>query len=405
MKTLFNLPKKVKFCSKCLMSNQRPSSFVEYKHDKKRTGAGYLNIGSENLCDACIIAEQKNKVDWKQREKELIKILDKHRSKNGDYDCIVPGSGGKDSIFVAHILKNRFKMNPLTVTWPPIMYTDYGRENFNSWLDLGFDNISYNQNSFVKRILTNLSIKNLYHPFQPFILGQKNFATKIACKFNIKLIFYGENAAEYGSGRVKENLNKKMSNEFHSIKNHKNLYLAGEKINNLLKIKGVKLTDLKSYLPEDFDTVKRKKISLYYLGYFLKWTPQEVFYYAMNNSNFKVRPFRTQGTYTKYASIDDKVDDLHYYTYYIKYGLGRASRDASMEIRNKHLTREEGMALAKKFDGEFPSIYFQEIMDFINMQKEEFFRITDKFRSPHLWKKLGKKWKLRHTCNKDGYDD
>ena len=110
----------------------------------------------------------------------------------------------------------------------------------------------------------------------------------------------------------------------------------------------------------------------------------------MNNSNFKVRPFRTQGTYTKYASIDDKVDDLHYYTYYIKYGLGRASRDASMEIRNRHLTREEGMALAKKFDGEFPSIYFQEIMDFINMQKEEFFRITDKFRSPHLWKKLGK---------------
>ena len=107
-------------------------------------------------------------------------------------------------------------------------------------------------------------------------------------------------------------------------------------------------------MPEDFETVKRKKISLYYLGYFLKWTPQEVFYYAMNNSNFKVRPFRTQGTYTKYASIDDKVDDFHYHTTYIKFGYGRATEDAAQEIRSGDITRSEGMMLIKKYDGEYP---------------------------------------------------
>ena len=125
----------------------------------------------------------------------------------------------------------------------------------------------------------------------------------------------------------------------------------------------------------------------------------------IENTNFKARPFRTQGTYSKYNSIDDKIDDLHYYTTYIKYGIGRATYDASQEIRNKHLLREEGQALVNRFDGEFPDRYFDEIMDFIEMKPERFHDLCDEFRSPHLWNKVNGEWKLRHNVNKTGLDD
>ena len=103
--------------------------------------------------------------------------------------------------------------------------------------------------------------------------------------------------------------------------------------------------------------------------------------------------------------IDDKIDDLHYYTRFIKFGIGRATDDASQEIRNNHLNRDEGKALVERFDGEFPDRYFSEIMDYINLDENLFFKLCDDFRSPHLWKKVGSEWKLRHNVNNNGTDD
>ena len=116
----------------------------------------------------------------------------------------------------------------------------------------------------------------------------------------------------------------------------------------------------------------------------------------MENCGFEANPFRTEGTYSKYNSLDDKIDGLHYYTTWTKFGVGRASYDASQEIRNQHLTREEGIALVKRFDGEFPERYFREVMDYIEMDPEHFMLLCDKFRSPHLWVKEGGTWRLRH---------
>ena len=92
----------------------------------------------------------------------------------------------------------------------------------------------------------------------------------------------------------------------------------------------------------------------------------------MEHCGFQARPFRTQGTYCKYHSIDDKIDDLHFYTTHVKFGIGRASYDASQEIRNRHLTREEGVALVRRFDGEFPGRYFDDLMDYLEMTPEHF---------------------------------
>lgn len=404
LEVYYGLPREVKFCKRCVISNQRPASAVEFKHtiDSKKTT---MNIDSDGVCDACRMADIKAQIDWEKREQELVKLLDQYRRNDGQYDCLVPGSGGKDSAYQAHVLKYKYGMNPLTVTWPPILYTDYGRKNWTNWLDSGFDNVSFYRNGKVMKLLTKLSIENLLHPFQTFILGQKNLAPKIAAKFDIPLIFYGENEAEYGNP-IADNETSLRDKSFFSYKNLEDIYLGGVSVRELREKYEVRTSDLMAFLPLAEDELKGRKIDVHYLGYYLKWTPQEVYYYAVENTGFKARPFRTQGTYSKYNSIDDKIDDLHYYTTYIKFGIGRATYDASQEIRNNHITREEGVALVKRFDGEFPDRYFIEVMDYIGMNPQEFIKLCDKFRSPHLWGQDGDgNWKLRHNVWGGGLDD
>lgn len=400
----YGLPEKVVFCKRCVMSNQRPGSAVEFKHtinSKKVT----LNIDGDGICDACRHAENKEKIDWKKREEELLQLLDKHRRHDGYYDCIVPGSGGKDSAFQSHVLKYKYGMHPLTVTWPPILYTDYGYKNFRKWIEVGgFDNISFNQNGRVMKLLTRLSIENIFHPFQTFMLGQKLLAPKIALQYKIPLIFYGENEAEYGNP-IADNATSLRDKSYFSMKNIKDVYLGGVSIQEIMEKYNIELVDLMAYLPAPYEELEKSNIEVHYLGYYLKWTPQEVYYYAVENTGFQARPFRTQGTYSKYNSIDDKIDDLHYYTTFIKFGLGRATYDAAQEIRNKHLTREEGVALVKRFDGEFPDRYFEEVMRYIEIEPDKFMELRDNARSPHLWAKVNGEWKLRHTVNQDGVDD
>jgi len=395
LETKYGLPEKVIFCKRCVMSNQRPVSAIEFKHtiqSKKAT----LNINEDGICDACLHAEEKARIDWKRREVELLNLLDKHRRKDGQYDCIVPGSGGKDSAYQAHVLKYKYGMHPLTVTWPPILYTDYGYKNFKNWLDIGgFDNVSFYRNGKVMKLLTKLGIENIFHPFQTFILGQKNLAPKLALKFGIPLIFYGENEAEYGNP-LADNAKSLRDKSYYTFENLDEVFLGGVSVRELIGKYGVDLSDLMSFLPAQSRDLEKTAVEVHYLGYYLKWTPEEVYYYAVENTGFKARPVRTQGTYSKYNSIDDKIDDLHYYTTYIKFGLGRATYDASQEIRNKHLTREEGVALVRKFDGEFPDKYFNEIMDYLGMKSERFMELCDQFRSPHLWGKVNGEWKLRH---------
>jgi len=364
-----------------------------------------MNFDEDGICDACRQAEIKNSIDWKDRENKLIALLDKYRGNGTYYDCFVPGSGGKDSAYQAHILKHKYGMNPLTFTWPPILYTNYGYDNWKNWIEVGnFDNIVLKPSGKVIKLLTKLSIENLLHPFQTFFYGQKNLAPKIAAKFNIPLIFYGENEAEYGNP-IADNLTSLRDKNYWMVKNYEDILLGGISIKELKKKYNFTDVDLNLFTPATENDLRDHDLEIHYLGYYLRWTPQEAYYYAVENTGFKARPFRTQGTYSKYNSIDDKIDDLHFYTTFIKFGIGRATYEASQEIRNKHLTREEGQTLVKRFDGEFPDRYFNEVMEFIGIKPERFHELCDEFRSPHLWMKENSKWKLRHTVNGDGIDD
>ncbi len=391
----YGLPEHVVFCRRCVMSNQRPASIPEFRHTPDRRGAKYLHIDEEGVCDACRYAEKKEEIDWEARERQLGAVLDQYRRSDGGYDCVVPGSGGKDSAIAAHVLKYKYGMHPLTVTWPPTLYTDYGYQNFKNWVEVGgFDNISFKPSGRIHKLLTKLAIQNLLHPFQTFILGQKNLAPKIALQYGIPLIFYGESEAEYGNP-IAETQSSLRDKAYFAMRDLSEIYLGGVAVPELMAKYGVSLNDLLAYFPADYRQLEQGKIEVHYLGYYLKWTPQESYYYAVEHTGFQARPFRTEGTYSKYNSIDDKIDDLHYYTTYAKFGLGRASYDASQEIRNKHLTREEGIALVRQFDGEVPSRYFDDVMQYIEMQPEEFWDLCERFRSSHLWEKVGGEWKLR----------
>lgn len=405
LEAYYGLPHDVIFCKKCVMSNQRPASTIEFKHSKESKKVT-MQFDEHGVCDACRTAEIKDNINWGMREEELIKLLDKHRKNDGSYDCLVPGSGGKDSAYQSHVLKYKYGMNPLTVTWPPILYTDYGLTNWKNWLDSGFDNISFYRNGKVMKLLTKLSIENLMHPFQTFILGQKNLAPKIAAAQGINLIFYGENEAEYGNP-IADNMTSLRDKSYHSFDHLDEIYLGGVSVPELMEKYDVRLSDIMTFLPPKADELEKANIEVHYLGYYLKWTPQEVYYYAVENTGFKARPFRTQGTYSKYSGIDDKIDDLHFYTTFIKFGIGRATYDASQEIRNKHITREEGVALVKRFDGEFPDRYFNEIMQYLNIDPDYFKNeLVDKFRSPHLWAmNESGNWQLRHNVAGTGLED
>jgi len=194
------LSKEVKFCRNCVVSNQRPRTI----------------FNSEGICPACQWAYEKDhEVDWDSREKELEELCDKYRSKDGSFDVVVPGSGGKDSGFVAYQLKHRFGMHPLCVTWAPFEWTDIGWQNLKNFVASGFNNIIGQPDGVLHRKLTRLAFELKGDAWEPFTYGQKAWAYHIAQKFGIKLIFYGENGElEYGGSDKYKNLPKEGAEEW-----------------------------------------------------------------------------------------------------------------------------------------------------------------------------------------------
>ncbi len=382
----YGLPLEVTFCKKCTMNNQRPASTIEFKQtdkEKKQT----LAFGKDGICDACHYADMKKLIDWGERSKELDDLCNRFRRNDGRYDVIVPGSGGKDSVQAAHILKYKYNMNPILITWPPALYTSIGKRNFDSWLDAGFANYTYNQNKKLHKFLTREAFLNLGHPFQPFIIGQKNLAPRLSVLLDIPLVVFGENEAEYGNA-IEDNKKPTRDPKYYSAElSLKDLVLGGIPAEELINKHGYKLSDLEAYFPVNPYEIEKTATEVHYLGYYIKWHPQETYYYSVENSNFMPNDHRTEGSFSKYSSLDDKIEWLNFHTTYIKFGIGRATYDSAQEIRNGDITRDEGIALVKRFDGEFPDQYIRDCCDYMGITLEDYHETIEKFRSPHLWEK------------------
>jgi N-acetyl sugar amidotransferase len=382
----YNLPEEVKFCSKCVNTNQRPR----------------ITFDKDGVCSACHFASFKDaQIDWDLRRKELGDLCDKHRKNDGSFDCLIPSSGGKDSGIVAHMLKYEFNMNPLTITWSPHLYTDIGFQNQQALIHKGnLANVLVTPPGDIHRKLTKLSFDNLGDPFLPFIFGQNNMPLQMADRYGIPLIFYGENSeVEYG-GNMNDAYKPTRNWKF----NNKNIYMSGLPPDKFLDY-GISSKDVFQYLPPDEEKLEKLNLKIHYFGYYHKWNPQENFYYCAENTGFETNPVRSEGTYSKYASLDDKLDGFHYYLMFIKFGFGRATSDAAHEVRDGNITRDEAVSLVGRFDGEFPKKYFETFLKYCDISEKNFWDTIDSWRAKHIWKKVDDKWLLRHKVDKTGIDD
>jgi len=374
----------IKFCKLCVVSNQRPR----------------IVFDDEGICSACRYAYEKYQViNWDQREAELQKVLDRHRSKDGSWDVIVPCSGGKDSSYVAHQLKSKYGMHPLTVTWAPFLHTKIGQDNLQNFEDSGFNNLMATPNGHLHRKLSRLTFEELGDAWQPFAFGQMCYSFHIALRLGIKLVFYGENGeAEYG-GDPKNNYRAYMP-----LEDWADLYFKGTTLDNLvefgLREKDYLTTDdfdpsdLTFYRPPTKEALETASIQMHWYSYYHRWIPQENYYYSLDNTGFSANPERSEGTYSKYASLDDRLDGFHYYLAYIKFGIGRTTSDAAHEVRDGHISREEAVALVRRYDGEFPAKYFPEFLEYLDIDEEHFWHVVDHYRPSHIWKWDGE-WKLK----------
>ena len=377
-KEKYNLPDDVKFCKKCVISNQRPR----------------ISFDDKGVCSACRFSEHKNSgINWDERRRELEDLCNRHRSNDGSYDVVVPGSGGKDSNYVAHMLKDQFGMTPLVVTWAPAIYTEIGRTNLTAMIDSGFDNILVTPNGSVHRKMTKAAFLEMGDPFQPFIYGQYSAPFRVAIQYGISLVFYGEDGeVEYGGSidkadRASLDYDDFVDNRFSGI------------FPDFFQDYGVSDVDLKRYSLSTQELTKLKKMNIqqHFFSYYIKWIPQENFYYSLEHTGFELNDVRSEGTFTKYASLDDKLDGYHYYLAYIKFGLGRCTSDVAHEIRDGYLTREEGVSLVKKYDSEVPEKYYKTFLEYADISDEQFNEVLDSWRSDHLWEYINNTWILKHT--------
>lgn len=382
-KRISQLDKNVFFCTECVNSNQRFG----------------LTFDEHGVCDACRYAREKQSlIDWEKREQELQHLCDRFRSKDGSIDCIVPASGGKDSCYVAHQLKYQYGMHPLTVTWAPAMFTDIGWKNFQNMVKL-FDNMMAHPNRRLHGKLARLGFELWGDIFAPWHYGQRAFPLHMALNYKIPLVFYGEKTnVEYGGRRD----GKESPLESDTDRQHIKKTNAFDQIVAIGKKYGILAGDdihertFEMYQMPPEDILERAGIEVHWFSYYKKWVPQENYYYAREHCGFEPNSERSEGTYSKYASLDDKTDGIHYYLQLIKIGIGRCTSDAAQEIRSGHITREEGVALVRRYDSEFPKKYFHESLEYMGIPEQYFYQVIDKFRPPHLWERVGDEWHLRH---------
>ena len=367
---------KITYCKQCLMPNSRPR----------------IDFDENGVCNACRHAEaKKEEIDWEGRRKEFLEILNPYRSKDGSWDCVVPWSGGKDSSFIAYKLKYEFGMNPLLVTFSPMMLNEVGNHNREALIQAGFDHLFFRPNQKVHRRLARRFFIERGNQKVAWDAGVNAIPVQVAIKYKIPLIFYAEHGeTEYGGKVIHEDSGK--IRDFTEVVEHQ----IGDDPNNWVDEEITK-NDLQAYLYPSIEEIVDAKATAYYFAYFFKWSSYENYLYIKDKIDFHVNPgSRTVGTYTNFDSLDDKMDPLYYYMQFIKFGFGRAVRDASRMVQNKQMTREKALELAKKYDHEFPHEFFNEVLLYLDINEEEFNDIVDKHRNLEIWKKTGNDWALRY---------
>lgn len=371
--------REIYYCKKCLTPNSRPR----------------IQFDAQGVCNACRNAEEKSRICWEDRKKEFLDLLASYRSKNGTWDCIVPWSGGKDSSSIAWKLKHEYGMNPLLVTFSPMLPNDVGNHNREALIRAGFDHLFFRPNQKIHRILAKRFFIERGNPKVAWDAGINAIPVQVAVKYNIKLIFYAEHGeSEYG-GRVLNEESKKIR-DFTEVIEHQ----IGDDPRNWL-MEEVFPTDLNPYLYPSAEEIYKTGVKAMYFAYFHRWSMFENYTYIKDKIDFRTNPHgRTCGTFTDFDSLDDKFDDIYYYMQYIKFGFGRCVRDTSRFIQNGHMTRKYALELCQKYDGEFPNLWLDDILEYLDINEQELHNIIDQHRNEEIWHRDTEYfWKLNFTLS------
>lgn len=363
----------IQWCNECLMPSSRPR----------------VVFNEQGVCNACTYSKEKQSINWDARRDEFLKLIEPFRSTNGDWDCVVPWSGGKDSSAIAWKLKYEYGLNPLLVTFSPMIPNEVGIQNRDAMVHAGFDHIMFNPNQKVLRRLGKRFFTERGNPKIAWDAGINSVPVKVAMKFNIKLVFYAEHGeSEYG-GKVLHEESAKIR-DFTEVIEHQ----IGDDPLNWMDAE-ITENDLQPYLYPTLEQIQNANLTAFYFAYFHKWSMFENYHFIKEKIDFVTHPKgRTTGTFTDFDSLDDKIDALYYYMQFIKFGFGRTVRDASRLIQNGHITREQGLKHAHQYDDEFPQEYIDDVLKYLDLTEKEFHEIVDKHRNPEVWDKVNGEWKL-----------
>lgn len=357
------------WCKTCLNMSTRPR----------------ITFDENGSCNACQWSNEKKKLNWPKRLEELEVLLKKHRNKSV-YDCIIPVSGGKDGTYVTDQLKNKYNINPLCVTVKPALELDIGKKNLENFLKKGVDHIHITPSLKTMSILDKIGFLEHGQGYYGWMIAVHSAPPLIASLFNINLIFYSEDGeVEYGG------TNKHKYESVYRIDHQKKVFLNNT-YENVIKKSGLKDKDLYWF---KFPEKNTDKIDITHFSYFENWDPYRNYMIAKEKYNLEDVSSNNIGTFTNFAHNDQALSALHYYLMYIKFGFGRATQDAGIEIRRGAMTREQAKNLVTMYDGVFPEQHLENYLKYFQISEGNFFENIDKWVNKNLFTKTNKGWKSK----------
>lgn len=358
----------MKYCKKCLQPDTRPGIY----------------FSEEGVCGACLYEESKATIDWEKRLKELKDIAEWAKNKKKAYDCVIGVSGGKDSTLQAIYAKEKLGLNVLLVNCEPDCITEVGRHNIENLINKGFDCIKIRTNPKVSRALAKKSFYEYGNIVKPSEYPLWVSAYRMALNMDIPLIIQGENASlTLGVS------NTGQSQDGDAFNVTKLNTLAGCKASEWID-DGITEKDLFFYQfpqPEEFES---RDIKAIWLQYYLKEWSQVYnadFAIARGLHGRTTEPLEEIGRFRRYSALDSDVQIPNQMMKYLKLGFGFATDEACYDIREGRLNREDAKWLVQQYDGKCGERYIEQFCDYINISKEEFWRVVDKYVNKKLFYK------------------
>jgi N-acetyl sugar amidotransferase len=366
--------KKVFWCKNCVVMSSRPR----------------ITFDKRGFCSACQWAEKKKKLNWKEREESLINLLKKHKSKNNIYDCVVAVSGGKDGSYVSYNLKHKYNVNPLTVTIRPATETETGIKNLNKFIKSGYQNILVSPDDEAMRRLNKLGLTEMGFPYYGWLISVHTAVLRIAVQFNVSLVFYSEDGeVEYGGDA------KNIDNGVYDVDYMKSVYLE-QGHDKILKLSNLTENQLYWFKFPSKEELKKNNFSITHYSFYESWDPYRNYQIAKKFCGLSENENLNDGTYTNFAQNDQKLYALHVYFMYLKFGFGRTTQDAAIDVRRGSLSRDQAVQLIKMYDDKYPEILFEDYCDYYKMSMPEFLKNIDKWVNKDLFEKKNK-WVPKFT--------